>query len=98
MGTIEWNPRDREHEGYWSYTPSWEALTGAARVMALEDALGGVEYWRDKELEQLRAELEVARIKSELETMLEPPRETELKAALKVALAALEAARKAEEG
>ena len=97
MGTIEWNPRDREREGYWSYTPSWEALTGAARVIALEDALGGVEYSRDKELEQLKAELEVARIKAELETVLEPARETELKAALGAALAALEAARKGEE-
>ena len=58
----------------------------------------GVEYWQDKELEQLKAELEVARLEAELETVLEPPRGTSLRPRLKVALAALEAARKAEEG
>jgi hypothetical protein len=71
MGELEWHPKHNENSGYWEFKRSWESMTGAAKVIALEDMLEGTRQQGKEELEKLEAELETARAAARKEAELE---------------------------
>jgi hypothetical protein len=77
IGELEWHPRLNEKAGYWSYNPSWGSMTGAQKVVALEDILEGARRQGKKELEELEAELETAREAARKEAEVETARKAE---------------------